>query len=152
MAGMPKKDVRNAAIVEAVVVDGLTQTEVARRFGISKMRVSKIVRTEQPLARQLRMVSTQGFIDKSGDVMDRLLDSMTDDAIEAATLNQRAVTYGILAQNRLLMEGKATVIFGNDRRQQVNDLAVELMAEAKRRGVVIDAVASEAFAEIPGDG
>ena len=134
---------RNAAIVEAVVVGGKTQAAVAREFGIGKMRVSKIMKASQPLAQTLRMVSTQGFIDKSGDIMDRILDSMSDDDIAKATLNQRAVTYGILAQNRLLMEGKATVIFGNDRREQVNDLTAQLMAEAKRRGVTIDATATE---------
>ena len=143
MAGLPKKDVRNAAIIEAVVVGGKTQTEVAREYNISKMRVSKIIKDGQPMAQTLRMVSTQGFIDKSGDIMDRILDSMSDEDIAKATLNQRAVTYGILAQNRLLMEGKATVIFGNDRREQVNDLAVQLMAEAKRRGVTIDVEATE---------
>ena len=147
MAGLPKKDVRNAAIIEAVVVGGKTQTEVAREYNISKMRVSKIIKDGQPMAQTLRMVSTQGFIDKSGDIMDRILDSMSDEDIAKATLNQRAVTYGILAQNRLLMEGKATVIFGNDRREQVNDLAVQLMAEAKRRGVTIDVEATEVTGE-----
>ena len=143
MAGLPKKDVRNAAIIEAVVVGGKTQAEVAREYNISKMRVSKIMKAGQPMVQTLRMVSTQGFIDKSGDIMDRILDSMSDEDIAKATLNQRAVTYGILAQNRLLMEGKATVIFGNDRREQVNDLTAQLMAEAKRRGVTIDATATE---------
>ena len=143
MAGLPKKDVRNAAIIEAVVVGGKTQAEVAREYNISKMRVSKIMKAGQPMVQTLRMVSTQGFIDKSGDIMDRILDSMSDEDIAKATLNQRAVTYGILAQNRLLMEGKATVIFGNDRREQVDDLTAQLMAEAKRRGVTIDATAVE---------
>ena len=143
MAVSPKREVRNAAIIEAVVVGGKTQVEVAREYGISKNRVGAIMKAGAATARTLRMVSTQGFIDKSGDIMDRILDSMSDDDIAKATLNQRAVTYGILAQNRLLMEGKATVIFGNDRREQVNDLTAQLMAEAKRRGVTIEATATE---------
>lgn len=150
MAGLPKRDVRNAAIVEAVVVGGKTQAEVAREYGISKNRVGAIMKAGAPLARTLRMVSTQGFIDKSGDIMDRILDSMSDEDIAKATLNQRAVTYGILAQNRLLMEGKATVIFGNERRERVDDLAAQLMAEAKRRGVTIDASATEVSDEAMG--
>lgn len=142
---MPKSDsVKRAAIVSALGRDGMSRKAVAEQFGVSPQYVGRVARSSEAVVSILRMTTTQGFIDKSAHVMDLVLDRMMDqDVINKASLNQLAVTYGILNQNKLLQEGKATVIFGNDRREQVNDLAVQLMAEAKRRGVVIDVAATE---------
>lgn len=142
---MAKADnVKRAAIISAIGRDGMSRKDVAAQFGVSRAYVDKIARGSEAAVSILRMTTTQGFIDKSAHVMDMVLDRMMDqEVINKASLNQLAVTYGILNQNKLLQEGKATVIFGNERREQVNDLAVQLMAEAKRRGVVIDATATE---------
>ena len=140
----PRNDNKRAAIVEALGQAGMKQKDVALQFGVSGPYVSKIAKSSEVAITALRMTTTQGFIDKSAHVMDLVLDRMMDhDVINKASLNQLAVTYGILNQNKLLQEGKATVIFGNDRREQVNDLTAQLMAEAKRRGVTIDATATE---------
>ncbi len=147
MAGLPRKGLRNTAVIEAVVVDGMTMKAAAKKFGISDRRVSQILKRDGgedvSVSRALRVVHTDGLIAKGKDAIDRILDSITDDDIRNAPLNQRTVAMGIISQNVLLWEGKATVIFGNDRREQVNDLTAQLMAEAKRRGVTIDAVATE---------
>ena len=138
---------RRAAIVEAVgKSDGKRggKAAIARKLGVSKQYVDKVLKQEVTAVQALRMTTTQGFINKSAHVMDMVLDRMMDqEVIDTATLNQLAVTYGILNQNKLLQEGKATVIFGNERREQVNDLAVQLMEEAKRRGITIDVEATE---------
>ena len=138
---------RRAAIVEAVgKSDGKRggKAAIARKLGVSKQYVDKVLKQEVTAVQALRMTTTQGFINKSAHVMDMVLDRMMDqEVIDTATLNQLAVAYGILNQNKLLQEGKATVIFGNERREQVNDLAVQLMEEAKRRGITIDVEATE---------
>ena len=140
----PRDDAKRAAIVSAIGRAGLKQKDVARQFGVSVQYVSKIAQSSEVAVTALRTTTTQGFIDKSAHVMDMVLDRMMDqDVINKAALNQLAVTYGILNQNKLLQEGRATVIFGNDRREQVNELAAQLIAEGRRRGMTIDVNATE---------
>lgn len=130
---------KRSAIVRMLGEAGVTQAEVARQFGVSEQYVSKIALDSSTAVQVLRMVTNEDFIAKEGHIMDMLLDRMMQpDVLEKATLNQLSVAYGILSEKRLLHEGKATVIFGNDRREQINDLAVQLMEEAQRRGITID--------------
>ena len=133
---------KRSAIVRMLGEAGVTQAEVARQFGVSEQYVSKIALDSSTAVQVLRMVTNEDFIAKEGHIMDMLLDRMMQpDVLEKATLNQLSVAYGILSEKRLLHEGKATVIFGNDRREQINDLAVQLMEEAQRRGITIEATA-----------
>ena len=135
---------KRSAIVRMLGEPGVTQAEVARQFGVSDQYVSRVALASAGAVEVLRMVTNEGLIQKEGHIMDMLLDRMMEpDVLDKATLNQLSVAYGILSEKRLLHEGKATVIFGNDRREQINDLAVELMAEARRRGITIEATATE---------
>ena len=139
---------KRAAIVEALGRDGLGVSAVARQFGVTHGYVSQIAKDSAVAVEVLRTTTTQGFINKSNHARDLILDRMMQsEVIEKASLNQLAVAYGILTDKNLLLEGKATVIFGNDMRRDLNSLAAEALAEARRRGVTIDVTATEVDSE-----
>lgn len=148
MAGRPRDDSKRAAIISAIGRDGMGISAVARQFGVSHAYVSKLSKESSVAVEVLRTTTTQGFINKSNHARDLILDRMVQpDVIEKASLNQLAVAYGILTDKNLLLEGKATVIFGNDMRRDLNSLAAEALAEARRRGVTIDVTATEVDGE-----
>lgn len=90
--------------------------------------------------------SISGLIDRVSELQIRILNSIDDQDIFEAELQQRMVSFGILTQNRQLLEGKATVIFGSERRERVEALAAALLAEADRRGIKVSGDAIEGWA------
>lgn len=76
---------------------------------------------------------------KAGEI----LQLMTKESIQKATLAQKAQAFGVLIEKGRLLRGEATQIITHDDRRTLKDLIPAFMKEAERRGITIDGEATE---------
>lgn len=91
------------------------------------------MRTTKPAAR----VAVSAFLKLIETAAERVLLAIDQRRVEGADLKSLASSLRELINARALLLGEPTQIVGSAHRQQMNDLATMLLAEASRRGISI---------------
>ena len=118
-------------------------TKLAKAVGLPQQTAHKIVQRLEtrymPLTKEVERFTTKTILEKIETALPLVLDKLADpDLINKSTLREVAVTANILVDKRQLLRGEPTQIVSVDERQALNDLAPVFLAEARRRGQVID--------------
>lgn len=92
-----------------------------------------------PVSDRIKQVRHKELLSLIEDRMMRTLDYMDDVAMASAPLRDLALTFGILHDKRQLLMGQPTQILTVQERKDLNDLLPEIVKEANRRGITIDA-------------
>lgn len=97
------------------------------------------LRTEYlPELETLRKYTTDEFLALIDNRIGRALEHLTDEKLEKAEVRDLAVAIGILVEKRQLLRGEPTSIISVEDRRRLTDLIPLLVAEAARRGEIID--------------
>ena len=134
------------------LVDPLAKfEEIAEAAGLPKKTVDILARRLKrrwvPVADKMRVVSQKDLLMKIEDRMVQALDYMDDVTFASAPLRDLAMCFGILHDKRQLLMGQPTQILSVTERKELNELLPDIIAEAQRRGITIDAAPVNAQAE-----
>ena len=126
------------------LVDPLAKfEEIAEAAGLPKKTVNILARRLKrrwvPVADKMRVVSQKDLLMKIEDKMVQSLDYMDDVTFASAPLRDLAMCFGILHDKRQLLMGQPTQILSVTERKELNELIPDIIAEAQRRGITIDA-------------
>lgn len=91
---------------------------------------------------EAKRMSLAEEIGKVTDIKQMILEYADPVAIAAAGLKDLTIAYGVLTDKALLLGGKPNVIVDFNMRRQLAELMPAMLAEAKRRGLTIDATAT----------
>ena len=98
-------------IVSAYLNRGYTQADISRACNVSKQAVSQFIQVHHD--RLIQLGSDDILSHKYRLLTHQLLDSVTPESIEAASLKDRMVTAGIATDKDRLLSGQATAITVN---------------------------------------
>jgi len=93
----------------------------------------------QPVVSKLRRVTVKSLVEKLETLQDAILDSFTLEDIHKASLRDRAITFGVLVDKGLLLNGQPTQIVSFGERETFSELVRQVLKEASKRGITIDA-------------
>lgn len=93
----------------------------------------------QPVLEEVRRATTETLIESIERKLPMLLDGIDKSKVEKSTLRDIAVAFGVLAEKRQLLKGEPTQILTYEERENLNDLAPQIIKEMERRGMVIEA-------------
>ena len=134
-------------ILAETVIDPIASAkQIARQYGVSEMQVKGMMQrlrtTALAMREELHQVTQKGLSDIIDDRLMRALQYLDDYQMAGASARDLAYVIDRLFNMRSLLRGEPTQIMGHDERRALNDLVPLMMAEARRRGVTIEAVAS----------
>ena len=109
--------------------------ELGLKQGPLRNLLKKLERMGSPVTRVVEDVRLDYLGKLYGDRAKEVAESISPADIAAAGLKDKAVTIGILTQNKMLVEGKPTQIMEIDDRRHINELMQEFVRVAKYRGV-----------------
>jgi len=89
-----------------------------------------------------RIVKGKQLADELSGKLGRLIDYLDDYAMANMSGKDLTIAIGILAEKVLLLEGKPTQVYDVNVSHKIEILMPQFMAEAKRRGLTIDSVAT----------
>lgn len=125
--------------------------EIAEAAGLPRRTVNilskRLERRWVPVSDRIKRVRTkelQGLIE---DRMLKALEYMDDVTFASADLKDLSIAFGVLYDKRQLLMGQPTQIMTVTERQSLNDLLPEIVKEAQRRGITIDASPASADGE-----
>lgn len=104
-----------------------------------------------PVLEKTKEYTNQYYISRIEERMDKALDYMDDFAFAGASLRDIAITFQVLGEHRRLLNDEPTQILGVQERNDLNELIPKIYAEAKRRGITIDATVEGQTRAVPGD-
>lgn len=90
---------------------------------------------------KLRKLGDPEKIARLQDLQLRVLEHITDEDLAEAALRDKAVVLGIAIDKELVLSGRPTQVLGIEERRAIKDLVPGLLAEARRRGLTIEAAA-----------
>mgnify|MGYP001582526652 CR=1 FL=1 len=97
---------------------------IAAAYGGVKGMIKKLTLAEQVTATEAAAQLVLSYIDEV--------------SIEGAGLKDKAIAYGVLVDKGLLLGGKPTQIYDFNLRAKLEVLMPQMLAEARRRGIVMD--------------
>ena len=128
-----KKRAAEVAAAEAVAREageaGPTEVALVDR-GRSRVGVGEVAKA--------RPLKSGEIVAMTEDVIYRAWAALDDDKLKNSTAAQIATVLGIAIDKRQILKGEATVIFGTERRKQVEEMLPALLEEARRRGIQVD--------------
>lgn len=136
-------------IVSMAENPGESVMALARACGMNEGTANEIVNRlnmkYQPVIEEVGRVTSDSLVRLIEQKLPMLLSGITESKVADARLNEIGVLFGILTEKRQLLNGEPTHIFTHQERQNMNALIPEMMREAKKRGMVVDAT----YQEIP---
>lgn len=120
---------------------------LARACGMKESTAVSIVNRlnmkYQPVVEEVGRVTSTSLVKLIEEKLPMLLRGITEDKVADARLNEIGVIFGILTEKRQLLNGEPTHIFTHEERVNMNRLMPEMLREAKKRGMVVDATYQE---------
>lgn len=120
---------------------------LARACGMNEGTANEIVNRlnmkYQPVMEEVGRITSDSLVRLIEEKLPMLLRGVTEKKVADARLNEIGVLFGILTEKRQLLKGEPTHIFTHQERQNMNALIPEMMREAKKRGMVVDATYKE---------
>ena len=139
-----------AAFIEAVSVPtNRSVAKAAKSSGLPEpaaRALEKRLSTEYlPLKLAVEEVKTSELLGLVSDRARRVLDAVSQEDIERATLRDKAIAFGIFVEKRQLLSGEPTHLISIQERGHLDVVARKLLREAARRGIdmQLDPVSSE---------
>lgn len=140
--------------------------EAAKQTGIHPSTIKRVMQRlveRSPFGRELRRVRGEDLLTLIDDRLMMLLEYMDEFDIAGATLRDKAVAFGILAEKKQLLSGLPTSIISVEERMSLEQLLPALAKEMQRRNITMDmlpagdgsyraAVLHEADGKVTGDG
>jgi hypothetical protein len=141
--GDPAEMQKVAEVIDRVTDPWETLEQAAKDAGIPTSTASAIRRRMQTryksLPEQIKGVKTSQLLELIDDRLLRALNYMDDYALAGATARDLAFIVGVLADKRQILRGEPTQIFSNSEdRLRVNTAMEQLVAEAGRRGMIVE--------------
>lgn len=122
---------------------------LARACGMNERTATDIVNRMnmkyQPVIEEVGRVTSTSLVKLIEEKLPMLLRGITENKVADARLNEIGVIFGILTEKRQLLNGEPTHIFTHEERVNMNALLPEILREAKKRGMIVDAT----YQEIP---
>jgi hypothetical protein len=117
--------------------------KLAREVGLPQTTANEIVKRLEtrymPVTKEVEKFTTKTILQKIETALPLMLDKLADtDLINKSTLREVAVAANILVDKRQLLRGEPTQIMSIDERKSLDDLAPVFLAEARRRGQIVD--------------
>lgn len=118
-------------------------TKLAKAVGLPQQTAHKIVQRLEtrymPLTKEIEKFTTKTILQKIDKALPQLLDRLGDQTlINESNLRDVSVATNILIDKRQLLRGEPTQILSIDERRALDDLAPVFLAEARRRGQIVD--------------
>ena len=118
-------------------------TRLAKACGLPRRTARDIVKRlesrYQPVLEETKKVSTKSILKQIDEALPLILGRMSDaDLLKNLTMRDAAVASGVLIDKRQLLRGEPTQILSVEERRSMNELTPALIAEMKRRSIVID--------------
>lgn len=99
----------------------------------------------QPISEEIERVTTTSLVALIEEKLPILLKAITQGKAERATVKDLAFAFSVLAEKRQLLKGEPTQIMTYEERKNINHLLPDVLKEAQRRGLIVDAT----FKEMP---
>jgi nucleotide-binding universal stress UspA family protein len=120
-----------------------TASALARQYGVPvtvfQKFLDRIDKQYAALTEEVRAPQLKELVDLTGARAKAILQSITPEDIEQATLRDKAVAVGIFVEKHLLLEGRPTQIVETREEDQALDKVIGwVLQEAQRRGLTFD--------------
>lgn len=133
-------------VAEAIMITGNPLIDnfsrAARECGLNHSLIKKIRKKLEmellPVKLAVEEAKTQQLLSLTADRARRVIESVTQENIDEASLRDKAVAFGILVEKRQLLSGEPTHLIGIQDRRHLSELTQKMVLEAQRRGIVID--------------
>jgi len=140
-----KRDPQTAAAVLDEVSHALrpSMAAIGRKYGVPidllNRFMERVDRQYRALVEEVKAPRLQELVDLTGARARAVLQSITPEDIESASLRDKAVAISILVEKHLLLEGRPTQIIENREDDQNLDRVIGfVLEEANRRGITFD--------------
>lgn len=121
--------------------------QVAEEAGFSSQIISGMLKRlkaqHQPVARELKNLTTSKMIQQLNEKIGMALEYMDDFSFSNASLRDLTIGLGILIEKKQLLSGEPTQILSVEERKNINELLPYLIKETNRRGITIEHVPGE---------
>lgn len=123
---------------------GVPTREDLEKFGAKQGTITKkgIVGVAQPVIVP-ETVDSRYFAEQLEKKIAELIGHMTEDKMAAAGVRELSTAISQLIEKRALLRNEPTQIVSHEQRMKLEELVPELIAEVKKRGMVIDGFAKE---------
>lgn len=131
---------------EIAMIRGTSVSSARAVYFQGKTTIKKIEAGEKSLVEdgvRVKPLTLGEMADACDTKAGEILQLMTKESIQKATLAQKAQAFGVLIEKGRLLRGEATQIITHDDRRTLKDLIPAFMKEAERRGITIDGEATE---------
>lgn len=142
---LERRDPETAAAVLDEVSHALrpSMAAIGRKYGVPidllNRFMERVDRQYRALVEEVKAPRLQELIDLTGGRARAVLQAITPEDIEQASLRDKAVAAGILVEKHLLLEGRPTQIIENREDDQNLDRVIGfILEEATRRGITFD--------------
>ena len=141
------KPEETAAALDALSDPFAKLKEAADACGFPQSTVKALVRRMEtkykPVDDEIKALKTPQLLHLIEEKIGMCLEHMDDYTFANAELRDLAVTFGILAEKRQLLRGEPTQILSVNERVNMNELLPQIIKEAGRRGMTIDATPTQ---------
>jgi len=140
----PVKAERVGELLSALIdpLNKESYTALGKKHGFDKNAVKRLhvelMSHHQNELTELRELTGRDMLNRIEDKISLALDYMTPRKFGEATIQQVAITFGILAEKRQLLRGEPTQIITIEEDRNLNVLAEAVYTELNRRGMAVN--------------